>query len=149
MTQFLTVIALNLTSVTWCSVQTTLIFLLFMSLTDRSCIDSGGQGGAFLTFSISLALFLLLFFSSIFGKLKLLGTWQWFCSSDPRFFRPGVFYGATLVLDNGGVGWLLALEAVLIYLFSARARSESRLGFGINGFLDYLIKAFQLKVSVF
>ena len=153
MTYFPTVIALDLTSITWCPIRTTLVFLLLRRFTGMSWVNSDDRGRAFSTFSVLLTLFLLFFFPSFVGKLVLIGvlggTWHWFCISNLRFFRLGVFYIAILALGDGEVGWLAALGAVLIHLFSAKAISESRLGLGVDSLFDHLIRAFQLEVLMF
>ena len=107
-----------------------------------SCVYFTSRDRTFLTLSISLRLFLLLFFPSFLGRLKTLGTSLCFYTSDLRFFCLGVFHGTALALGNGRVGWLIALETVLIYFFSAGARPESRLGLGVNGLLNNLIEVF-------
>ena len=116
-----------------------LLFHLLVKL-GLSHISVCSRKGAFLTFSVPLALFLLLLFLSFFEQFRLLGTWQWFCFLDFRFFQPRVLHGATPVLGNGKVGWLVAPGAVLIYLFSVGARSKSRLGLGVDGLLDHQSK---------
>ena len=144
MAQFETVKALDLALVRGCFVRAILLFLFLV----RPGLSVCNQGGAFLTFLVFLALFLLLLFPSFLGRLRSLGTW-WFCSSNLRFFWPGVFHGATLALGNGKISWSVAPGAVLIHLSSAGASSESRLSLGVDGLLDHQIKAFQLEVSMF
>ena len=153
MTHFLTVIVLDLTSVTWCPIQTTLVFLLSKRFIGMSWVNYGGRGGVFSTFLVPSTSFHLLFFPSFVGKLVVIralgGTWRWFYILDLRFFCPRVFHGNTLALGNGGVGWSAASGTVLIHLFSTGVRLKSQLSLGVNGLLDHLIKAFQLKVSIF
>ena len=74
MAQFGTVKALDLASVTRPLVRTIFLLLLLVGLPGLSCVYSSGRGGAFLTFSVSLSLFLLLLFPSFLGRLKALGT---------------------------------------------------------------------------
>lgn len=148
MAHFQTIKALDLTSIIRRFIQA-FLFLFLVRLSSLSCIYFGGWKGAFLILLVFLTLFLLFFFPSFLERLKTLETWQWFCSSDLRFFRPEVFHGAILALAISKVGWLVALEIVLIHFFSVRARPESQLGLGINSFFDHLIETFQFKVSVF
>ena len=148
MVQFETIKALDLVLVSERFVRAMLLFLLLVGFA-LSRVGVCSRDGAFSTFSVPLILFFLLFFLSFLGQLRLLGTWQWFCSSNLRFFRSKILHGATLALGNGRVGWSIAPKAVLIYLFSAKARLESQLCLGVDGLFDYLIKVFQLEVSVF
>ena len=148
MTRFGTIKVLDLGLVSRCFVWAMLLFLLLVRLgLSYVCVCSRSR--AFSPLSVPLVLFLLLLFPSFLGQLRLLGTWQWFCFSNLRFFQSTVLHSATLALGDGWVGWSVALRAVLIYLFSTRTRSESRLGLDVDGLLDHLIKAFQLKVSMF
>ena len=105
MAYFRTVKALYLTSVVGRLVRA-FLFLLLMGLPGLSCVFSGGRGGAFLTLSVSSLLLLLLLFPSFLGRLRTLGTWRCFCTSDFRFFQPGVLHGATLPVSR--IGWLVA-----------------------------------------
>ena len=141
MAYFWTVKALDLTSVVRRLVQAFLFFLL-MKLPSLSCIYSAGRGKIFSTLLISLALLFFFFFLSFLGRLRTLGTWRCYCTSDFRFFRLRVFHGTALTLGNGGVGWLVALGTVLIHFFSAGAKKKSLLSLGVNGLLDHLMEAF-------
>ena len=140
-TQFLTIIALDLTSVAERLVRA-FFFLFLMGLPDLNCVYSASRGRTFSTLSISLALLLLLLLPRYLGRLRTLRTWLCFCTLDLGFFRPGVLHGTALTLGDGGVAWSVAPGTVLIYFFGTRARPESRLGLSVNSFLDHLIEAF-------
>ena len=142
MAHFLTVVILDLVSVTRHLLRVMFLLLFLVGLPGLSCVYSVGRGRTFLTFLVSFSLFLLLFFLNFFRRLKTLGTRQWFCTSDLSFFSPGIFHSTALAFGNDGVGWSIALGTVLIYFFSTGARPESRIGLSINGLFDHLIEVF-------
>ena len=103
-------------------------------------IDLGGWGGTRvisspLVFQVTLLLPFLPSFSV--GAFSALGTVKKRCFLSPglRFFNPWVFYRAALALSGGEVGWPGTLRTLLVCFTSSRARTECRLGLGVDCFL--------------
>ena len=109
-------------------------------------IDFGGWGGTRvvsspLVFQTTLLLSFFLSFSVRgFSALRTLRRGR-FQSPGLRFFNSGVFHRATLALSAGRVGWPGTLRTMLVCFTSSGARTECRLGLGVNCFLYYVLEA--------
>ena len=141
MANFLTVIALDLTQIAYRSTWTipiSILVLFLIGFTRLGCLDSVGQGGAFLL-SLLLVIstaFFFLFPPSLSGRLRVTeeGSWQ-FWGPGLRFFHPRIFYQLGLGFGRRGVHQSIVSMTLLVGV-SAGGGLYLCFGLGSDCFFD-------------
>ena len=136
MAHFLTVVTLDLASVTRRLVRAMFLLLLLVGLPGLSCVYSGGRGGAFSTLSVSASVLLLFLLAGLLGGLSLMLRSRCFVllGFGPGLLRSRVSYRVALGASPSGVG-SVAAQTSLVHLFDVGGGLQACLGLGIDRFL--------------